>query len=61
MIGDSELHKKGKGILSDVQVGDNVHVLVLRKSTMRRFFFLYIKKCKTTVTSEHHDNSGVQV
>jgi hypothetical protein len=55
MLGDSNLHKKGKGILSDMQAGDNVHVLVLRKSKMRRIFFFYIKKCKTTVTSEHQD------
>jgi hypothetical protein len=55
MLGDSNLHKKGKGNLSEMQVGDNVHILVPRKSTMRRFFFFYIKKCKTTVTSEHQD------
>ena len=53
MLGHSELHKKGQRNLSDMQVGDNVHVSVLGKSTMRRFF--YIKKCKTTMTSELND------
>jgi hypothetical protein len=40
MLGDSNLHKKGKGNLSDMLVGDNVHILVLRESTMRRILFI---------------------